>query len=70
MNYEDRTTTCQGCGLPFSFRADDQSHHALKGFTKEPRTYDSLRQTRRTEQDGENGHRPKDMYPWYAPKIV
>ena len=35
MNYEDRTLTCQDCGQPFVFSADDQSYHATKGFPNE-----------------------------------
>ena len=52
MNYEDRTLTCVDCGQPFTFSADDQSYHALKGFTNEPKRCDTCRQARRSERNG------------------
>ena len=39
MSYEDKTLTCQNCGGPFVFSADDQSFHAEKGFTNEPKRF-------------------------------
>ena len=36
MSYEDRALTCQDCGQPFTFSADDQAFHAEKGFTMIP----------------------------------
>ena len=57
MNYEDKTLTCQGCGQPFTFSADDQSYHATKGFTNEPKRCNSCRQARRNERDGGYGQR-------------
>jgi len=63
MNYEDKTLTCLDCGQPFTFSADDQSYHALKGFTNEPKRCDSCRQTRRNERDGGNGQGQREMYP-------
>ncbi len=63
MNYEDKTLTCVDCSQPFTFSADDQSYHAQKGFTNEPRRCDSCRQTRRNERDGGNGQGQREMHP-------
>ncbi len=63
MNYEDKTLTCLDCGQPFTFSADDQSYHAQKGFTNEPKRCDSCRQTRRNERDGGNGQGQREMHP-------
>ena len=62
MSYEDRILTCQDCGQPFTFSADDQSFHAAKGFTNEPKRCDSCRETRRSERDGGNGRGPREMH--------
>ncbi len=63
MNYEDRTLTCQDCRQSFTFSADDQSFHAMKGFTNEPKRCDSCRQARRSERNGGSGQGQRDMYP-------
>ena len=64
MNYEDKTLTCQDCGQPFTFSADDQSFHAMKGFTNEPKRCASCRQSRRSERnDGGYGQGPREAYP-------
>ena len=52
MDYEDKTLTCQDCGQPFIFSADDQAYHAQKGFTNEPKRCASCRQMRRGERNG------------------
>ncbi|MCZ6789266.1 MAG: zinc-ribbon domain containing protein [Chloroflexi bacterium] len=62
MNYEDKTLTCLDCGQPFTFSADDQSYHALKGFTNEPNRCESCRQARRNERDGGFGQSPREMH--------
>ena len=62
MNYEDKTLTCQGCGQPFTFSADDQSYHALKGFTNEPKRCETCRQARRNERTGGYGQSPREMH--------
>lgn len=62
MNYEDKTLTCLDCGQPFTFTADDQSYHALKGFTNEPKRCESCRQTRRNERSGGYDQSPREMH--------
>ena len=63
MNYEDKTLTCQGCGQPFTFSADDQSFHAMKGFTNQPKRCDSCRQSRRNERGDGYSQGPREMHP-------
>ena len=70
MNYEDKTLTCQDCGQPFTFSAHDQSYHAMKGFTNEPKRCNSCRQARRSKRYGSDGQSQRDMYPWYTPIVV
>ncbi len=63
MSYEDKTLTCQDCGQPFTFSADDQSFHAEKGFTNEPKRCVSCREARRSEQNGGHGQGRREMFP-------
>ena len=63
MNYEDKTLTCQDCGQPFTFSADDQSFHAMKGFTNQPKRCDSCRQSRRNERGDGYSQGPREMHP-------
>ena len=63
MNYEDKTLTCQDCGQPFTSSAHDQSYHAMKGFTNEPKRCNSCRQARRSERNGGYGQSSHEMYP-------
>ena len=63
MNYEDKTLTCLDCGQPFVFSADDQSYHATKGFTNEPKRCASCRQARRNERNGGSDRGPREMHP-------
>ena len=63
MEYEDKTLTCQDCGQPFTFSADDQSFHAMKGFTNEPKRCVSCRQVRRSERNGGYGQGPREAHP-------
>jgi CxxC-x17-CxxC domain-containing protein len=63
MHYEDKTLTCQDCGKPFTFSADDQSFHAMKGFTNEPKRCDSCRQARRNERGDGYSQGPREMHP-------
>ena len=55
MAYTDRTLTCVECGAPFTFSADDQSYHAQKGFTNEPRRCPDCRAARRSQR-GESSY--------------
>jgi CxxC-x17-CxxC domain-containing protein len=63
MSYEDKTLTCVECGKPFTFSADDQSYHATKGFTNEPKRCETCRQARRSERNGGDSQGPREMYP-------
>ena len=66
MEYEDKTLTCSDCGQPFTFSADDQSFHAMKGFTNEPKRCPSCRQSRRDERSGGGGgysQGPREAHP-------
>ena len=68
MNYEDKNLTCQDCGQPFTFSADDQSFHAMKGFTNEPKRCESCRQGRRSDRTGGGtgggySQGPREMHP-------
>ena len=53
--YQDKTLTCQDCGAPFVFSADDQSYHAQKGYTNEPKRCPTCRQVRRQQKTSGNG---------------
>ena len=55
MSYTDKTLTCADCGAPFTFSADDQSYHAEKGFTNEPKRCSNCRAAKR-EQRGESSY--------------
>lgn len=63
MSYEDKTLTCKDCGQPFTFSADDQSFHAMKGFTNEPKRCTSCRGARRSESNVGYGQGQREMYP-------
>lgn len=68
MSYQDRSLTCQDCGQPFTFSADDQAHHAEKGYTNEPKRCASCRLARRGERYGGGygggyGRSSREMYP-------
>ena len=62
MDYEDKTLTCQNCSQEFTFSADEQSFHAMKGFTNEPKRCAPCRQSRRNEVSG-YGQGPREMHP-------
>ena len=51
-DYNDRDLTCQDCEETFVFTADDQSYHAEKGFTNEPKRCTSCRSQRRGQRSG------------------
>ncbi|MBI4340122.1 MAG: zinc-ribbon domain containing protein [Chloroflexi bacterium] len=63
MQYKDRTLTCQECGKPFTFSADDQAYHAEKGFTNEPKRCPSCRQLRRNGTNGSYGQSARESFP-------
>ena len=63
MDYEDKTLTCQDCGRPFIFSADDQAFHASKGFTNEPKRCSSCRQARRDTRNDGYSQGPREMHP-------
>ena len=50
MSYTDRTLTCADCGKTFTFSADDQSYHAQKGFTNEPKRCPTCRAAKREQR--------------------
>ena len=56
MSYQDRTLTCQDCGQPFTFSAEDQQYHAEKGYTNEPKRCPSCRMARRSDRGGGGGY--------------
>jgi len=67
MSYQDRNLTCVECGQSFIFSADDQSYHAEKGYTNEPKRCTSCREARRanrsTDGGGFGGDRgPREMH--------
>lgn len=68
MSYQDRTLTCQDCGQSFTFSADDQTYHAEKGYTNEPKRCPDCRRARRSERDyggssGGYGRSAREMHP-------
>ena len=63
MDYEDRTLSCVDCGEPFTFSAEDQAFHAVKGFTNEPKRCRTCRQSRRGERSGGFGQGTREAYP-------
>ncbi len=56
MAYEDKSLTCVECSQSFIFSADDQTYHAEKGYTNEPKRCPSCRQARRGGQSGGGGY--------------
>jgi CxxC-x17-CxxC domain-containing protein len=54
--YTDKTLTCADCGTNFTFSADDQSYHAQKGFTNEPKRCPDCRNARRGQQGQSGGY--------------
>jgi len=70
MSYQDRTLTCQDCGQPFTFSAEDQAYHAEKGYTNEPKRCPTCRLARRGERSGGGydsgggyGRSSREMFP-------
>ena len=69
MNYEDKTLTCEDGGHPFTF-LDDQSFHAVKGSTNEPKSCGSCREARYNKRDHGSNQAQPDKYPWYKPIVI
>ena len=67
LSYEDRNLTCADCGQSFIFTADDQSYHAEKGYTNEPKRCTPCRQTRRDQRTSDDfggyDRGPREMHP-------
>lgn len=55
MSYQDRQLSCVECGQPFTFSAEDQSYHAQRGFTNEPKRCPDCRAARRNDRGGGAG---------------
>ena len=66
MSYQDRNLTCVECGQSFIFSADDQSYHAEKGYTNEPKRCTSCREARRANRSNDGGfggdRGPREMH--------
>ena len=67
MSFEDKTLQCADCGSSFTFSAEDQEFYQSKGYTNEPKRCPECRQTRKSEQNGNNsgyGYRAqRQMFP-------
>ena len=63
MSYEDKNLVCVDCGQTFVFSADDQTFHATKGFTNEPKRCAPCRQARRGGREGGFSQGPREMHP-------
>ena len=68
MAYEDKSLTCVECSQSFTFSADDQTYHAEKGYTNEPKRCPSCRQARRGGQSGGGGYSDCHATPGYGAK--
>ena len=49
--YVDKALTCVECDAPFSFTTEEQTYHAQKGYTNEPKRCPTCRAKRRAERD-------------------
>ena len=66
MTYQDRSLNCVECSDSFTFSADDQSYHAEKGYTNEPKRCPNCRQARRSQRSGDSygyDRAPREMHP-------
>jgi len=69
MAFEERTLTCVDCGQTFPFTVEDQTYHADKGFTNDPKRCPACRSARRSDREGGSsyggGYRsePREMFP-------
>ncbi len=64
MSFTDRTLTCVDCGASFVFTAEDQTYHAEKGYTNDPKRCPTCRSQRRGQRDGGAGagYGEREMY--------
>ena len=69
MAFQERTLTCVDCGQSFPFTVEDQTYHAEKGFTNDPKRCPACRSARRSERDGGSSYGgnyrsgPREMFP-------
>lgn len=64
MSFQDRTLTCQDCGSPFTFSAEDQAFHAEKGYTNDPKRCPTCRGARRGGRSSNGfGRGSRESYP-------
>ena len=69
MAFQERTLTCVDCGQSFPFTVEDQTYHADKGFTNDPKRCSACRSARRSDREGGSsyggGYRsaPREMFP-------
>jgi len=69
MAFQERTLTCLDCGQSFPFTVEDQTYHAEKGFTNDPKRCPACRSARRSDREGGSsyggGYRsaPREMFP-------
>jgi len=53
--FQERSLTCVECNTSFAFSVEDQSYHAEKGYTNEPKRCPACRDVRRAERRGGTG---------------
>jgi len=53
--FQERSLTCVECNASFVFSVEDQSYHAEKGYTNEPKRCTACRDVRRAERRGGMG---------------
>jgi CxxC-x17-CxxC domain-containing protein len=68
MAFQERTLTCVDCGQSFPFTVEDQTYHADKGFTNDPKRCSACRSARRSDREGGSGYSsyssaPREMFP-------
>ena len=68
MSFQDKSLQCSDCGTTFTFSAEDQEFHQLKGYTNEPKRCPECRQARKSVRYGNGsnsyGYTPgRQMFP-------
>jgi CxxC-x17-CxxC domain-containing protein len=56
MSFQDKSIQCSGCGIAFTFSAEEQEFFQSKGYSNEPKRCPSCRQARKAERYGNGGH--------------